>query len=133
VGWPYRAFLDPFQGTPGFSPTEGSAEAVVRDGRITRLTLVESPTSVQRQRSESDAALARFVATARASLLEDGPRLPLSGPPRAAAAEPTGTAWPLALGGLALLAGGTVALRRRRGGNGAAERNRTPPGDRMQP
>ena len=45
VGWRYRELVDPFQGTPGFSPTGGSAEAVVRDGRIAVLTLVRSPES----------------------------------------------------------------------------------------
>ena len=77
------------------------------------LTLVQSPASVQRRQGEADAALARVAATHRASPLGDGPRLPLSGPPRAAA-EPTAVGWPLALGGLALLAAVTGALRRRR-------------------
>ena len=61
VGWRYREFVDPFQRAPGVSPTEGSAEAVVRDGRITVLTLVQSPASVQRRRGEADAALAALA------------------------------------------------------------------------
>ena len=48
VGWPYREFVDPYQRAPGVGPAEGDAEAVVRGGRITRLTLVQSPASVQR-------------------------------------------------------------------------------------
>ena len=113
VGWPYREFVDPFQRVPGVGPTEGDAEAVVRGGRITVLTLVQSPASVQRQRGEVGAAVARAVATHRAAPLGDGPRRPLSGPPRAPAAEPTGAAWPLALGGPRPPAAGTAALRRR--------------------
>jgi len=49
VRWPYREFVDPFQRTPGISPAEGDAEAVVRGGRIAVLSLVQSPASVRRQ------------------------------------------------------------------------------------
>ena len=63
VSWRYREFVDPFQLVPGVGPTEGEAEAVVRGGRITRLTLAVSPASVQRQRDEADAFLDRAVAT----------------------------------------------------------------------
>jgi hypothetical protein len=114
VGWPYRAFINPFQLVPGVGPAEGDAEAVVRGGTITVLSLVESPASVRRQRGEGEAALARVRATHRAPPLGDEAGERPSGPVRAAAAaEPTPVAWPLALGGLALLAGGTGALRRR--------------------
>jgi hypothetical protein len=115
VGWSYREFVDPFQLVPGLSPTEGDAEAAVRGGRITVLTLVVSPESARRQWGEADGAFVRAMATHRASPLGEGPSVRPSGSPRGgAAAEPTGAAWPLALSGLALLAGGTVALRRRR-------------------
>ena len=113
--WSYRAFADPYQLVPGVSPTEGDAEAVVRGGRITRLTLVVSPASVQRQQDEAGAAAGRAVATHRAAPLGDGPpRLP-SGPPGGdPAADPPDAAWPLALGGLAGLSAVLAALRRRR-------------------
>jgi hypothetical protein len=104
VAWSYREFADLFQVTPGVGPLEGDAEVVVRGGRITRLTLVLAPASVQRRWGELSAA-------ARAAARGAGPSGPSSGPARAAA--PTG-AWPLALGGLAFLAAGTAALRRRR-------------------
>ena len=113
VGWPYREFVDPFQLVPGVGPTVGAAEAVVRGGRITVLSLIQSPESLQRRWGEVDAAGARTAATRRAAPLADGPSVQPRGP-QGPAAEPTDAAWPLALGGLALLAGGTVALRRRR-------------------
>src|SRR5262249_6045163 len=59
AGWAYREFADPYQLLPGVEPVEGDAEAVVRDGRITRLTLVLSPPSVARQRAEVEAVTAR--------------------------------------------------------------------------
>ena len=115
VRWPYREFVDPFQLAPGVAPAEGEAEAVVRGGRIAVLSLVQSPASAQRQRGETGAAIARAEATRRAAAPGIGPNLqprrPLRGGP---AAEPSGAAWPLALGGLAVLGGATVALRRRR-------------------
>ena len=126
AGWPYREFADPYQLLPGVGPTEGDAEAVLRGGRITVLTLIVSPASVQRQWREADAAFVRVEATRHAS--PPGGE-PISGPPRAA--EPAPVGWPLALGGLALLAAVAAARRRRGGGTGAAERNRTTPGGSM--
>jgi hypothetical protein len=114
VDWRYREFLDPYQFLPGVGPLEGDAEAVVRDGRITRLTLLLSPASVRRRHGEVEAAGAGRVATYRASLRGAGASPPLSGPRRAAAAEPAPVGWPLALGALALLGVVTAALRRRR-------------------
>ena len=114
VGWPYREFVDPYQRLPGVGPLEGDAEAVVRDGRITRLTLLLSPASVRRRHGEVEAAGAGRVATYRASLRGAGASPPLSGPPRAAPAEPAPVGWPLALGALAVLGAVTAALRRRR-------------------
>ena len=115
VGWAYREFADPYQLVPGFSPTEGDADAVVRGGRITALTLVVSPESVQRRRGEMQAASARAEATRLAAPIAVGPSLQPRGPQRGGpAAEPAGAAWPLALGGLALLGGVTMALRRGR-------------------
>src|SRR5262249_30003632 len=61
VTWRYQEFADPFQRTPGIGPTEGTAEAVVRDGAIAVLTLVRSPASVQRQRAEAAAAFDRAM------------------------------------------------------------------------
>jgi MYXO-CTERM domain-containing protein len=114
VGWPYREFTDPYQLLPGVGPLEGDAEAVVRDGRITVLSLVVSPASVQQRRGEmATAEAARLRAPGRAGPLLDGPSVPPRGP-QPAAAEPADAAWPVALGGLALLAVATVALRRRR-------------------
>jgi len=99
VRWPYREFVDPFQLAPGVAPAEGEAEAVVRGGRIAVLSLVQSPASVARQRREAAAGIARAAASRR---------------PPGDATEPAGSAWPLALSGLALLGGVAVALRRRR-------------------
>ena len=117
VAWRYQEFVDPFQRTPGFSPTEGSAEAVVRAGRITVLTLVRSPASAERQRAEADAALAALrTATHRASQRAAGPGAPPQLPEAARgdpSDAPSAAAWPLALGGLAALGGVTAALRRR--------------------
>jgi hypothetical protein len=114
VAWPYQEFVDPVQRLPGVGPVEGTAEAVVRGGTITRLTFVQSPESVRRQRSEVDAASARAEAIRRAVPPGDGPGVPPREPRGGAAAEPTGAAWPLALGGLAALGAVAVALRRRR-------------------
>ena len=113
VGWPYRQFVDPFQLAPGVGPADGDAEAVVRGGRIAVLSLVQAPASVRQQGSEVAAAV-RAAATQRAAVAggigpDAHPRRPLRG-----AADPADAAWPLALGGLALLAAGTAARRRRR-------------------
>lgn len=119
VGWRYQQFSDPSQRVPGVGPLEGTAEAVVRGGRITLLTLVLSPASVARQWSEVASYTGQVLATRRPSpfapfesassvqprgLLHDGPAAP----------EPTTLAWPLALDGLALLASITAGRRRRR-------------------
>jgi len=115
VGWRYREFVDPYQVTPGVSAAEGTAEAVVRGGRITLLSVVQSPASVQRQGDEMRVASAWAVATYRASLLGDRPSVQPRGRRGAArAAEPAPVGWPLALGGLAGLAAVTAARRRRR-------------------
>jgi ketosteroid isomerase-like protein len=113
VGWPYREFIDPFQLAPGFGPSEGDAEAVVRGGRIAVLSLVQTLESVLRRWDEAHVVAARVTATQRAAPPGDGPSGRLSGPPRGEA-EPTGAGWPLALSGLALLAGAAAAVRRRR-------------------
>jgi hypothetical protein len=107
VGWQYQEFDDPFQGLPGVGPLEGTAEAEVRGGAITRLTLVQSPASAARQRGEVEAA-ARAAATRRAAPVGFGAAR--GGP----APEPTAAAWPLGLGALAALSVVTAALRRRR-------------------
>ena len=99
--WQYREFSDPAQRLPGVAPLEGTAEAEVHGGRITRLTLVDSPASVLRQRGE----LAAYAAMAPV------PRGAAAGGGRAV--EPTDAAWPLALGGLAGLGIGAAALRQR--------------------
>jgi MYXO-CTERM domain-containing protein len=108
VSWRYQEFVDPFQRTPGASPLDGDAEAVVQGGRIAVLSLVQAPASVRRQRDEAATAFDRAMATQRASPLQGelggAPRRPLGG------ADPTDAAWPLALSGLAVLA----ARRRRR-------------------
>jgi hypothetical protein len=119
VGWRYREFVDPFQRLPGVGPIEGIAEAVVRGGRITRLTLVQSPASVQRQRAEVAATFDRAMATQQSSPLPDGPSVrPRGSRSEGPAAEPTDSAWPLALSALAVLALATAALRRRRAPRG---------------
>ena len=112
--WSYRAFDDPAQRLPGVGPLEGDAEAVVRGGRITVLTLVVSPESVQRQQGEEGAVLARAAAHRGAAPRPEWPGVPPRRPPREPAAEPAAGAWAVALGGLALLAAATGALRRRR-------------------
>jgi ketosteroid isomerase-like protein len=111
VGWSYREFVDPFQGLPGVGPLAGDAEVVVRDGRIAVLSLVPSPASVQRRRGEMYALLDQAAAR-QAVPLGDAPRVQPPSP--RGTTEPTGVAWPLALSGLALLAGVTAALRRQR-------------------
>jgi hypothetical protein len=111
VGWPYREVVDPYQRLPGVDPTEGTAEAEVRGGVITRLTLVQSPASVQRRRSELEGLAVGAVTTRRAAPPGAGPSVPPREP--RGAAEPTDATWPLALGGLAVLSAITVALRRR--------------------
>ena len=67
VVWRYREFVDPYQRAPGVSPAEGDAEAVVRAGRIARLSLVQSPASVQQQRREGAAAKRWWWAKAAAA------------------------------------------------------------------
>jgi hypothetical protein len=112
VSWRYQEFVDPFQRTPGASPLDGDAEAVVQGGRIAVLSLVQAPASVRRQRDEAATAFDRAMATQRASPLQGelggAPRRPLGG------ADPTDAAWPLALSGLAVLAAVLAAQRRRR-------------------
>ena len=103
VRWAYREFVDPFQGTPGISPAEGDAEAVVRGGRIAVLSHVQTPASVRRQWDEVNAA-------ARARR----PRPAPPDPARPRPAEPDAPAWPLALGGLAGVAVLALARRHRR-------------------
>jgi ketosteroid isomerase-like protein len=125
VRWQYREFFDPFQRLPGVGALEGSAEAVVRDGRITRLTFVQSPASVQRQRDELAAYGDRRRATVPGPASSgDGSGLQPHGPRRRAAAEPTNLIWPLALGGLALL--GVVAAAHRRRRTPVGEANASP-------
>jgi len=103
VGWAYREFIDPFQLAPDFSPSEGDAEAVVRGGRIAVLSLVQTPESVLRRWDEAHVVAARVMATQRAAPAGDGPST-RQREPRDAVSEPTDATWPLALGGLALLA-----------------------------
>ena len=103
VGWSYRAFADPYQLMPGIGPAEGDAEAVVRGGRIAVLSLVQTTASVERRRDEMNAAARRAVATRFAVPAGDGPST-RQREPRDAVSEPTDATWPLALGGLALLA-----------------------------
>jgi ketosteroid isomerase-like protein len=113
VNWSYQAIDDLAQRLLGVGPLEGDAEAVVRGGRITVLTLVVSPEAVQRQQGEEAAVLA-LAATRRATPEPAAPGVPPRRPPRDSAAAPTGVAWPLALAGLALLGAATVTLHRRR-------------------
>ena len=103
VGWSYRAFADPYQLMPGIGPAEGDAEAVVRGGRIAVLSLVQTPESVLRRWDEAHVVAARVMATQRAAPAGDGPST-RQREPRDAVSEPTDATWPLALGGLALLA-----------------------------
>ena len=66
VAWRYQELLDPLQGPLGLAPLEGDAEAVVRGGRITVLSLVVAPEAQQRLRSEVRMAADRAAArTAR--------------------------------------------------------------------
>jgi hypothetical protein len=116
VRWDFQEFVDPFQRTPGVSPTEGTAAAAIRDGTIRRLTLVQSPESVRRHRSDVAVAFDQAMAARGAVPFRADPRGPLSQPRRGpAAAEPPTAAWPMALGGLALLGGLAAARRTRRG------------------
>ena len=64
VGWRYREFVDPFQGTPGFSPAEGDSGS----GGARRPDRGAHPRPVARlrarQRGEADAALAALARAA---------------------------------------------------------------------
>ena len=113
VAWRYQERVDPLQVALGVVPLEGDAAAVVRGGRITVLSLVVAPEAVQRLQSEAHAAAVRAAARRRAAASGDAAGGPLR-PLRAAAAEPPGATWPVALGGLALVGGVTMAVRRRR-------------------
>jgi hypothetical protein len=125
VRWPYQEGSDPFQSMPGVGLLEGTTEAEVRGGRITLLTVVLSPASVAllpasvvRQQQEVASVATQTMASQRpirSPIIGDGASGQARGPLRdgPAAAEPTTLAWPLALGGLALLAFVTASLRRR--------------------
>ena len=113
VAWRYQELLDAVQVALGIAPLEGDAEAVVHGGRITVLSLVVAPETLQRLQSEAKVAVIRAAAQRRASpsgAASGGP----ARPPRGAAAEPPDATWPLTLGGLALVGGVTMAVRRRR-------------------
>jgi MYXO-CTERM domain-containing protein len=114
VEWQYRDLSDPFQRTPGVDPLEGTAEAVVRGGRITRLTLVLSPASVRRQRAQVAEAFDRAMATRLAAPFTDEPGVRPRGAQRGdPVTAPADAAWPLALAGLASLVAVTARRRRR--------------------
>jgi hypothetical protein len=119
VRWTYQEFSDPYQRTPGVGPLEGTAEAVVRGGRITVLTLVFSPESAARRWREmvfsAEQSRARHHAAPSSPFgggaigQRHGPR-----PTGPTAPETSPVAWPLTLGGLAVLASVVAVLRRHR-------------------
>jgi hypothetical protein len=104
VTWRYRLSEDPFQQLPRVWPVEGAAEAVVRGGQIVLLSTVHDANSVQRRQLALAAAQGADTAQATPRLQ---PRQTQDG------TEPTTAAWPLALGGLAVL-GCLVAVLRGR-------------------
>jgi hypothetical protein len=57
VTWRYRLRQEPFQRVPGVGPVEGTADAVVHAGQITRLSTVHDPRSLARRNAALDAAL----------------------------------------------------------------------------
>jgi hypothetical protein len=113
VAWRYQELLDAVQVALGIAPLEGDAEAVVRGGRMTLLSLMDAPEAWHRLESEARVAAVGAAAQRRASPSGDASGGPAR-PPRGTAAEPAGATWPVALGGLALVGACTVALRRRR-------------------
>ena len=60
--WRYRDFDGPPQALHGLGPVEGTARAEVREGRIVRLTRVDDPASVARQRAAAGPILAAHAA-----------------------------------------------------------------------
>jgi len=56
--WRYRDFDGPPQSLHGLGPVEGTAQAEMRAGRIVRLTRVDDPASVARQRGAAAPILA---------------------------------------------------------------------------
>ena len=54
VTWDYREYRAELQGLPGIGPIEGVAAAEVQAGRIVRLTQIDDPTSIVRQRAAVD-------------------------------------------------------------------------------
>jgi len=115
VAWTYRLRQDPEQRLPGVGPIEGRAEAVVHAGRITHLSFAHDPASVARRNAAVAVVLRRRV-TAPNPPASGGarPNSPSRGSRDGAAEDPSPVAWPLALSGLALLAAGAAAVRRRR-------------------
>ena len=53
VTWDYRVYPAALLGLPGVGPVEGVAAGTVRAGRIVRLTLIDDPASIVRQRRPS--------------------------------------------------------------------------------
>jgi hypothetical protein len=114
--WPYQRAA-----APPALPTEIGTDAVVlREGRILAYTRTPDRASRAARAKAVDGAMrALAIRTAR-------PPAPLGGAPwasTATSAEPPPVGWSLALGGLAVLAAGAGAHRRRRVGPGTPERN----------
>ena len=144
VRWTFRAFADPYQTLPGVGPTDGTARAVVRAGRITTLVTAPEPASV-RQREEAVFAavaagaargVARATQTAGAAPSQARPATPRSERPGGRGASDDAIAtWPLLLAGLGVGAA-CLATRRRHPTAGRAApvvRRRVgarPPGER---
>jgi len=103
--WRYRDFDGPPQALHGLGPVEGTAQAEIRAGRIVRLTRVDDPASVARQRAATAPILAAQAAHREAHATQGTEARRTHG---SRAGHPTGPAelgWTLgaaALGGAAL-------------------------------
>jgi hypothetical protein len=117
AAWTYRLSQDPDRRLLGVGPVEGRAEARVRAGRITHLSVAPDTASADRRTAAVAAALARRRAAPADPTADAGGRGPggaRSGARGAGTGEPMApeTRWALLFGGLA--AGAALLARRRR-------------------
>jgi hypothetical protein len=112
VTWRFRAFADPYQGTPGVAPTEGTARLALDAGRVASFTFATERPAVARRDRQLAAAGVRAAPHRGAGA--GAPAAPSAAP----APDALGSRLPLALVGAGALAG-LVAKRRRAPGPSA--------------